>query len=339
MPELPEVETVRRGLERSVWSGARVVRVEVGRERTVRRTSRQAADRRTHRHHDPRHANRRGKYLLLRSRHRRRRDDPPPHERPGAVADRRRPSLGPPHTHVCRTSTSTARTRRRSCGSSTHAPSGRWSCSTPGERRWRDPRPREARGRPDRRRPLSRVLRWLHIVGSRAPALKPLLLDQHVIAGIGNIYCRRDPARRAAPARSHERTTLGTGRRAPASTVRDPSRPRRRRSRPVVPRSADAQYVDVVRRRRVSTSSHIKVYGRAGQRCLTCGRSDVGSAAPWSAQQLDPLLSPLPALILQSGPGAPRSVHRAWSAGLAAAQEPGFRVPAACRERRSGRHG
>ncbi len=38
MPELPEVETVRRGLERFVV-GRQVSRVEVGRERTVRRTS------------------------------------------------------------------------------------------------------------------------------------------------------------------------------------------------------------------------------------------------------------------------------------------------------------
>ena len=41
MPELPEVETVRRGLERQVV-GRRVQRVEVGRERVVRRTSREA---------------------------------------------------------------------------------------------------------------------------------------------------------------------------------------------------------------------------------------------------------------------------------------------------------
>ena len=41
MPELPEVETVRRGLERFAV-GRRVQRVEVGRERTVRRTSREA---------------------------------------------------------------------------------------------------------------------------------------------------------------------------------------------------------------------------------------------------------------------------------------------------------
>jgi formamidopyrimidine-DNA glycosylase len=41
MPELPEVEVVRRGLEAHVV-GRRVRRVEVGRERTVRRTSREA---------------------------------------------------------------------------------------------------------------------------------------------------------------------------------------------------------------------------------------------------------------------------------------------------------
>ena len=36
MPELPEVETVRRGLQQNVV-GRLVVKVEVGRERTVRR--------------------------------------------------------------------------------------------------------------------------------------------------------------------------------------------------------------------------------------------------------------------------------------------------------------
>ena len=41
MPELPEVETVRRGLDVHLV-GRRIERVEVGRERTVRRTSRQA---------------------------------------------------------------------------------------------------------------------------------------------------------------------------------------------------------------------------------------------------------------------------------------------------------
>ena len=62
MPELPEVETVRRGIERMAV-GRRIARVEVGRERTVRRTSREALI-------DGlsgttiTHAGRRGKYLL-----------------------------------------------------------------------------------------------------------------------------------------------------------------------------------------------------------------------------------------------------------------------------------
>ena len=41
MPELPEVETVRRGLQQN-GVGRKIVKVEVGRERTVRRTSREA---------------------------------------------------------------------------------------------------------------------------------------------------------------------------------------------------------------------------------------------------------------------------------------------------------
>ena len=41
MPELPEVETVRRGVAVHAV-GRRIERVDIGRERTVRRTSRQA---------------------------------------------------------------------------------------------------------------------------------------------------------------------------------------------------------------------------------------------------------------------------------------------------------
>ena len=41
MPELPEVETVRRGLQQNVV-GRQITKVEVGRERTVSRTSREA---------------------------------------------------------------------------------------------------------------------------------------------------------------------------------------------------------------------------------------------------------------------------------------------------------
>ena len=63
MPELPEVETVRRGLERHLV-GRRITSVDVGRERTVRRTSREAlVAGLTDTVVDA--AGRRGKYLLL----------------------------------------------------------------------------------------------------------------------------------------------------------------------------------------------------------------------------------------------------------------------------------
>ena len=41
MPELPEVETVRRGIESKVV-GRKIISVEVGRERSVRRVGREA---------------------------------------------------------------------------------------------------------------------------------------------------------------------------------------------------------------------------------------------------------------------------------------------------------
>jgi formamidopyrimidine-DNA glycosylase len=41
MPELPEVETVRRGLEDRVV-GRKILHVELGRERSVRRVGREA---------------------------------------------------------------------------------------------------------------------------------------------------------------------------------------------------------------------------------------------------------------------------------------------------------
>ena len=63
MPELPEVETVRRGLQQGLV-GRRVEHVEVGRERVVRRTSREALiDGLTNT--TILRADRRGKYLLM----------------------------------------------------------------------------------------------------------------------------------------------------------------------------------------------------------------------------------------------------------------------------------
>ena len=63
MPELPEVETVRRGLEQR-FVGRRIERVEVGRERSVRRTSREEVIARLT-GTTPVAARRRGKYLVV----------------------------------------------------------------------------------------------------------------------------------------------------------------------------------------------------------------------------------------------------------------------------------
>ncbi|MGK0331694.1 MAG: formamidopyrimidine-DNA glycosylase, partial [Minisyncoccia bacterium] len=63
MPELPEVETVRRGLQQQL-AGRRIERVDVGRERVVRRTSREALiDGLTNT--TVLRAERRGKYLIM----------------------------------------------------------------------------------------------------------------------------------------------------------------------------------------------------------------------------------------------------------------------------------
>ncbi len=107
------------------------------------------------------------------------------------------------------------------------------------------------------------------IVRGRARQLKPLLLDQHVIAGIGNIYCdeilhraRLRPGRLAntlKPAdvrRLHAaiHSILESAIQAGGSTL------------------SDTQYVDVMGDGGSFQLDH-RVYDRAGQRCLTCGKS------------------------------------------------------------------
>jgi formamidopyrimidine-DNA glycosylase len=109
------------------------------------------------------------------------------------------------------------------------------------------------------------------IVRPRARQLKPLLLDQHVIAGIGNIYCdeilhrsRLRPDRLAntlKPAdirRLHEsiHSILTAAIEAGGSTL------------------SDTQYVDVMGDGGSFQIDH-RVYDRAGQRCLTCGRANI----------------------------------------------------------------
>ncbi len=201
MPELPEVETVRRGLQRHLV-GRRIERVEVGRDRSVRRTSREAViagltDAVVEA------ADRRGKYLLLPLDSG---DTAMIHLRmSGQVLLAAGGADRPPHTHVV-----------------LHLDDGReaWFVDprTFGEVVVFDPDhvdtevPELARLGVD---PIAEpfdvtVLRTAF--GTTSRALKPLLLDQHVVAGIGNIYAdeilHRARLRPDRPASSLDRRRL-----------------------------------------------------------------------------------------------------------------------------------
>ena len=175
MPELPEVETIRRGLEVRVV-GRRIERVEIGRERTVRRTSRQAViDGLTGTTVTA--VTRQGKYLVCTL------------DSGDAVLIHLRMSgqllltpaetPRPPHTHI--------------------------AMSLDGEElRFVDPRTfgevvvfdpargrRGPRAQPPRSDPLVDGLTTAVLqarLAGRSRPLKSWLLDQHLLAGLGNIY-------------------------------------------------------------------------------------------------------------------------------------------------------
>jgi formamidopyrimidine-DNA glycosylase len=262
VPELPEVETVRRGLDARLV-GRTIEHVEVGRERTVRRTSRQALiDGLTGA--TVIETRRRGKYLLLGLDTG---DDVMIHLRmSGRVLISSVDEPRPAHTHVA----------------------ARLSGDPALELRFVDPRTfgevvvfdpdSIAVEMPDLARlgvdpitdGLSRAA-LRHIVLSRARALKPLLLDQHVIAGIGNIYCdeilhaaRLRPDRISSSLTGQEITRLhaqilrilGEAIEAGGSTL------------------TDTQYVDVEGNGGQFQLAH-RVYDRAGLPCITCGRGPI----------------------------------------------------------------
>jgi formamidopyrimidine-DNA glycosylase len=266
MPELPEVETVRRDLEQAVL-GRRVVDVAVSGARTVRRTSAAAVEE-SLRGRVLSGARRRGKYLLVDL------DDG------GVVVVHLRmsgqlllapaTSERPRHTHVV--------------------------CALEGgdELRFVDPRTfgEVVATRPERLAddvPGLAVLGWdplldpitpagfARLVGARRRRLKALLCDQHVVAGIGNIY-------------SDEilwRARLRYDRVSDTLTPREVGR--LRRAVPEVLEAAvaargsslaDAQYVDLFGRTGAFQHEH-QVHARAGRPCPRCGctierRSDQG---------------------------------------------------------------
>jgi len=257
VPELPEVETVRRGLDRHLV-GRRIVRVEVGRERVVRRTSREALiDGLTNT--VVLAAQRRGKYLLLPLDSG---DSLMIHLRmSGQVLLADRGADRPPHTHVVMHLDDEREAwfvDPRTFGEVVVFDPDRISVELPGVAALgvdpiADPFPRSE---------LRRIVR------STSRALKPLLLDQHVIAGIGNIYAdevlhraRLRPDRpanaidAAATWRLHAAivgiltASIAVG----GSTLRD------------------AQYVDLMGHSGSYQDDHC-VYGRTGERCSTCGR-------------------------------------------------------------------
>jgi len=262
VPELPEVETVRRGLAAQVV-GRRITKVEVGRERTVRRTSaRSVIDGLTGTTITA--VNRRGKYLLcpLDSG-----DELMMHLRmSGRLLVAASGEHRPPHTHVVM-----------------HL------AGEPAEELWFvDPRtfgevvvfdpsnvaielPELAKMGID---PIADGLtrqQFADLLARRSRQIKALLLDQHVVAGIGNIYCdeslhlagvrwdRRSDAitpREASKLHAAIMRVLGEAIEAGGSTL------------------ADTQYVGVDG---VAGwfQLHHRVYDRAGQRCLTCRKADI----------------------------------------------------------------
>jgi formamidopyrimidine-DNA glycosylase len=257
VPELPEVETVRRGLQRHVV-GRRITAVQVGRERTVRRTSREeliagltdavveAADRR-------------GKYLLLPLDTG---DTAMIHLRmSGQVLLAPTGAVRPPHTHVV-----------------LHLDDGNevWFVDprTFGEVVVFDPDrvetelPELARLGVDPIAEPFDIATLRRAFGATSRSLKPLLLDQHVVAGIGNIYAdeilHRARLRPDRPASTLERRRLATLHRSILGVLTDA----------IAAGGStlgDAQYVDLMGAGGSYQAEH-RVYGRAGERCITCGR-------------------------------------------------------------------
>lgn len=264
MPELPEVETVRRGIEERVV-GRRITHVEVGRERSVRRVGREAVI------HGLTgttmvNARRRGKYLLcdLDSG-----DEVMIHLRmSGRVLVEPAGTERPAHTHVVLT-----------LAPRDGVVDEMWFVDprTFGEVVVFDPThtaevlPELARLGPD---PITDVFNAdvlaAQLKGKRG-ALKPLLLNQHVVAGVGNIYAdevlHRSRLRwdRTADSLSRKHIALLA-----ASIVEILTEAIAAGGSTLV----DTQYVDIEGNVGSFQENH-RVYGRVGQGCLTCGKTSI----------------------------------------------------------------
>jgi formamidopyrimidine-DNA glycosylase len=269
VPELPEVEVVRRGLERELV-GRRIDTVSATGARTVRRTSAEAVETGA-RGRVVASVARRGKYLLVGL------DDGATvlvHLRMSGqlrLADTGTPE--PPHTHV-RFGLDDGRALRfvdpRTFGEVVVVRPGRWADDAP-DLLALGPDPLL-----DRFGPHGLAVRL-----ARRRRVKDLLVDQHVIAGIGNIYAdevlwharvRFDrpgvllDAREIRALHRALRRVLGTAVEAGGSTL------------------SDGQYVDVDGRAGRYQERHA-VHGRVGRPCPRCRtavvRSDWGGRSSY----------------------------------------------------------
>ena len=265
MPELPEVETVRRGIERRAV-GRVVERVEVHRERTVRRQGREAIiDGLTGVRIVS--ARRRGKYLLcdldsggVLMMHLR---------MSGRVLVVPAGTARPPHTHVVMHLSPDAQGVRH-------------------EMWFVDPRtfgevvvfdaadehataPELARLGPD---PIVDGLdepQLADILRGRRGNLKALLLDQHRIAGIGNIYA--DEILHRAKLR-HDRLPTRLDRAARTRLVEAIHHVLNDAVQKGGSTLDDTQYVGVDGEEGWFQTDH-RVYDRAGERCITCRKARI----------------------------------------------------------------
>jgi formamidopyrimidine-DNA glycosylase len=264
MPELPEVETVRRGLESHVV-GRTIESVNIGRERSVRRVGREAVI----------HgltgakvmaARRRGQYLLL---------DLDTgdlvmiHLRmSGRVLVEPIGAPRPPHTHVvCRLSERNGQHHEmwfvdpRTFGEVVVCESDDVSQVLPElDRLGPDPIVDDFSGEVLKDR-----------LNGRRGAIKPLLLNQHVVAGIGNIYAdevlHRVRLRWNRTVDSLSTKTIN----ALATAITEILTEAIERGGSTL---EDTQYVDIDGKSGSFQDMH-RVYGREGLGCLTCGKTAI----------------------------------------------------------------
>ena len=264
MPELPEVETVARDLARHLV-GATIAGARGDWPRTIASHPTAEAFAAARRRSAGRAGGAAGQARRRAPVGRRRADDPPQDDRPALRRRRPRSPAGPPRARR-------PRARRRSRGPLPRraqvrarrllagGPGHRRACSTARPGRTSSP----ASG-PSRSTTPSRCARSGPGCAAAAARLKPLLLDQAFIAGVGNIYAdealwraRLHPLRTAATLRPPDEraSTARCGRSSP------------RRSPGAAPRSTTTRPPTAT----ASMQERLEVYQRTGEPCPRCGR-------------------------------------------------------------------